>query len=171
VPSWLTPLGPVALHTVAIYLFLITMLRLVGRRQMGQLTVVDLVIIILLGSAVETAMVNGNVSLPAGMVCAGVLLLLNRALSALFARSHRLRHLAFGGPVLLIHDGLFVEEHLRRAGLTEADVLEALREREEADVSCIRFAVLETDGTINVVPMKATEDHDGHPTHPIPDSP
>jgi uncharacterized membrane protein YcaP (DUF421 family) len=156
------PLLPVLFHTAVIYTFLILMLRFASPRQLGQFTAIDLVVVILLGSAVETAMVNGNTSLPAGLVCATTLLLLNRLASRLFLRSRRLRHLVSTGPTVLIHDGKFVDEHLRRAGLTHADVLEALRQREESDVSQVRFAVLETDGTINVVPMNATMHRSKH---------
>lgn len=151
-PHRLIPLITVTYHTAAIYVFLILMLRFAGRRQLGQLTVIDLIIIILLGSAVETAMVNADVSLPAGLVCACTLLVCDRLLAAGMLRSKRLRHLVTPGPLLLVHDGRLVEEHLYRAGLTREDVLEALREREEADLSHIRFAVLEADGEITVVP-------------------
>ncbi|HZT42090.1 MAG TPA: YetF domain-containing protein [Chthonomonadaceae bacterium] len=144
-------LVPVAIHTICIYLFLIVALRLIGRRLTGQLTVVDLTVIILLGSAVETAMVAGDVSLPAGLVSAGILLILNRLLTLLVVRSKRLRHLLGIGPVLLVQNGHFLEDHLRRVGLSEADVLEAIREREKADLSDVRFAVMEPDGEINVI--------------------
>ncbi|HZO86875.1 MAG TPA: YetF domain-containing protein [Chthonomonadaceae bacterium] len=153
--SFWMPLLPVALHTAAIYLFLIFALRALNRRTLGQLTVVDLVVVIILGSAVETAMVNANTSLQAGLVSATTLLLINRVLTLLCLRSRRLRHLILAGPVLLIQNGHFIEENLRRAGLTQADVQEALREREQADLKDIRFAVLEMDGTINIVPTKA----------------
>ena len=146
---------PVAQHTVIIYFFLIMMLRLVGRRQLGQLTVLDIVIVILLGSAVETAMVNANTTLYAGIVCASTLLLLDRLVSRQMQRSRRLSHVVNHGPILLVHDGQFVEEHLRRVGLTKADVLEALRERETAGIENIKFAVMEADGEINVVPKDA----------------
>ena len=158
------PLLPVALHTIAIYAFLMFMLRAVGRRQMGQLTVIDLVITILLGSAVETAMVNGNTSLQAGLVCAATLLFLNRVFAVTFTRSRRLRYLAGGGAILLVHDGKLVQEHLRAAGLTEADVLEALREREQPGLEHIKFAALERNGAINVVPMTAPR----HRSAPVP---
>ena len=155
------PLLPVVLHTIVIYVFLMAMLRLIGRRQLGQLTVIDLVVVILLGSAVETAMVNGNTSLQAGMVCAGTLLFLNRVFSFTFGRYKRLSHLADGGAILLIHNGHFVEEHLRRVGLTKEDVLEALREREDSTIENVRFAVMEKDGKINVV-LKAEPDADSN---------
>ncbi len=154
----------VVMHTAAIYVFLMFMLHVIGRRQLGQLTVLDLVVIILLGSAVETAMVSGNTSLVAGLVCAGTLLFLNRVFALTFGRARRLRHLANGGAVLLVHDGHVVEEHLRRVGLTKADLLEALREREQSGIENIKFAVMEADGKINVVPSEATH----HRSGPVP---
>ena len=152
--SAVQPMLWVAGHTLVIYFFLIFLMRTIGRRTLGQLSVVDLVIIIVMGSAVETAMVNGNTTLPAGLACAATLLMINRLFSRLFLRSRRLRHLVANGPMILVHDGQFVDEHLRRAGLTRSDIMEALREREEGDVSHVRFAVLEMDGTINVVTMQ-----------------
>ena len=144
----------VFVHTTIIYTTLMFMLRVLNRRAIGQLNVIDLLIVILLGSSVETAMVNADTHLTAGLVCAGTLLLLNFGLGRLMLRSKRLRHLVTGGPILLIHDGEFVEEHLRRIGLTKSDVMQELREREYSSIEQIRFAVLETDGAINVVPMQ-----------------
>jgi uncharacterized membrane protein YcaP (DUF421 family) len=153
---------PPFLHTLIIYFFLIFSLRVVGRRQTGQLTVLDLVIIILLGSAVETAMIAGDVSLTAGLVSAATLLAADRLLTRAVCRSRRLRHLVVGNPILLVHNGHFIEEHLKRAGLVEADVQEAIRERGYADVGELMFAVLETDGSITAVPFDAEVKHGRH---------
>jgi uncharacterized membrane protein YcaP (DUF421 family) len=125
---------------------------------MGQLTVVDLLIILLLGSAVETAMIAGNTSLLAGLVSAGTLFASNRLLAWVFCRSRRLRRLVVGNPVLLVHDGHMVEEHLKRVGLLDSEVEAAIRERGYGGVDEVRFAVLELDGSINVVPMDAKVD-------------
>ncbi len=143
--------GTVALHTLIIYLYLIVLVRIFSRRQLGQLTVIDLIVIILLGSAVETAMINGNTSIRAGLVSAATLLLVNYGISKLFLRFKRLRHLVGSGPVLIVHNGQFVEENLKRLGLTHDDVLEALRSRECANVEDVKFAVMEVDGTVNVI--------------------
>jgi uncharacterized membrane protein YcaP (DUF421 family) len=142
----------IALSTFTLYLFVFVMLRLFGRRQMAQLTVVDLIIVVTLGSAVETSLIRANISLWAGIVAASTLLLTNAALTALFRRSTRVRRLLGGGPLLLVNNGHNVERHLLHAGLTRADLDEALREREYPDPADVRFAVLETDGTISVVP-------------------
>jgi uncharacterized membrane protein YcaP (DUF421 family) len=141
----------VAGSTAGIYLFLITILRLVGRRQLAQLSALDLVVVLLLGSAVETAMIHGDVSLAAGLVSAAVLLVLNRLLTLVFLRAPRLSHLVNGGPILLVHDGAVIEEHLRRVGLTHPDLDAALRSRGFASSHGVREAVLETDGSITVV--------------------
>lgn len=154
-PETLRSLLVVAGHTAVIYLFLMFLLRLLGRRLMGQLHVLDLVIIIVLGSAVETAMVNGDTSLPAGLVSASTLLLLNRLFSRVLLRTKRLRGLLLGGPMLLVHEGEFVEKNLHRTGLTQEDVREGCRERGVSDLGRIRYAVMEEDGTISVLQKEA----------------
>ncbi len=141
----------VAGTTATIYLFLIVALRLLGRRQLAQLSALDLIVVLLLGSAVETAMIHGDLSLPAGLIAAGTLLAVNRLLTLVFLRSPRLSQLVNGGPILLVHDGEVVESHCRRVGLTRPDLDAALRGRGYADAAEVREAVLETDGTISVV--------------------
>jgi uncharacterized membrane protein YcaP (DUF421 family) len=147
-------LALVAGSTAGIYLFLILLLRLFGRRQLGQLTVIDLIVVLVLGSAVETAMIHGDLSLPAGLTSATTLLVVNRLLTWVFLRSRRLRHLVGGGPILLVENGSLIQDHLQRAGLTSADVAEAVRGRGYEDLSEVKFAVLETDGEVTVVPTE-----------------
>jgi len=119
----------VAVHTALILAFLMVGLRTVGRRALAQLDVIDLVVVLLLGSAVETAMVARSL-----------------------ARSPRLRHVLGGVPLLLVHDGVPIASHLRRVGLTADDLAEALRQRGEPDLDQILEAVLEPDGTVHVIP-------------------
>lgn len=145
------PLWTVIGTTLAIYLFLLLLLRISGRRQLAELTVIDLVVVLVLGSAVETAMIRGDTSLAAGLVAAATLLATNRLLTLAMLRSHRFRHLVGGGPVLLVHNGEVLDEHLVRCGLTRDDLAAALRARGHTSTDGVRFAVLETDGTITVV--------------------
>jgi uncharacterized membrane protein YcaP (DUF421 family) len=141
----------IALSTFVIYLFLFVMLRLFGRRQTAQLSIVDLVVVVTLGSAVETSMIRANTSLRAGLVSAATLLATNFALTRLFRRSKRLRHWLGGGPLLLVSNGQVLERHLMRAGLTRDDLAEALRGHEADHVDAVRFCVLEADGSVSVV--------------------
>ena len=144
-------LAIVAACTACVYFFVTIMLRIFGRRQLGQLTVLDLVVVLLIGSAVETAMIHGNLSLPAGLTSAATLLVLNRAMTAAFLHSDRFSHLVNGGPILLVHNGRVVEEHLQRVGFTRADLDEGLRSRGYLDPAEVQEAVLETDGSISVI--------------------
>jgi uncharacterized membrane protein YcaP (DUF421 family) len=96
-------------------------------------------------------MVAGNTTLPAGLVSAGVLLVLNKTFSLYALRSRRLRRWIHHRPAILVREGTYIEENLRRYGLTHADVEEALREKEHGDLDEVKYAVLEADGKINVI--------------------
>jgi uncharacterized membrane protein YcaP (DUF421 family) len=154
-------LAIVAGCTTVIYLFLIVLLRLFGRRELGQLSVVDLIVVLILGSAVETAMIHGNLTLPAGLTSAATLLVVNKLLTWLFLRFKRLSHLVGGGPILLVHNGKLVDEHCHRVGMSSADVSEAVRSRGYDDITKIKFAILETDGEVTVVPKEGAHGTDG----------
>lgn len=160
----------VAGQTLAIYLFLVVGLASLGRRLTTQLTSLELIVLLILGSAVETAMVARNTSLPAGLVSAATLLLANALLTALLRRSSTLRRWIVRGPILLVHDGRIIRSHLSRAGLTDAEVLEAVRERGYASLDQIRYAYLETDGSVGVIPGERPHPRsaDVIATHPSP---
>ncbi|MDE2127935.1 MAG: DUF421 domain-containing protein [Armatimonadetes bacterium] len=141
--------------TLVIYAVLIGLIRVLGRSITAQLGAVDLAVILVLGSAVETAMVHGDVSLPAGLECAATLLIANRIIAVLALRYPAARRLVSAGAVVLVRDGQPVEENLKRTGLTIDDVLQAIRERECDDLATVAYAVLEEDGEINVIESDA----------------
>jgi uncharacterized membrane protein YcaP (DUF421 family) len=143
----------VAGSTLFIYLFLVAGFALVGRRTLSQLSMIDLVIILIMGSAVETAMVHGDTSLTAGLASATTLLVINRVF-AVGRRRGWLRWLFPHEPYLLVQDGRVIEAHLKRAELTRDDLLEAMRERGYSSFADVRYAVLEEDGEINVIPVQ-----------------
>ena len=147
VPGW-----TVALRTVLVYVCLLTGLRLSGKREIGQLTVFDLVVLLLISNAVQNAMVGSDSSLTGGLIAAVVLVVGNMLVAQLRLRSTRLRRLVEGTPTLLVLHGQVIPEHLRRESLDE-DMLEAaLREHGVANIRDVEMAVLETDGSISVVP-------------------
>ncbi len=141
-----------AWHSVVIYLFLIIGLNCVGRPLMAQFTLLEYLVIALLGSAVETGLYAGSASLPAGLVAAAALLASNRVLNLLLIRSSRVRRLLVGTPIVLVHDGQIIPSHLRRAGMTERDVRAAIRGRGYDSLDDVRLAVLEVNGLVGVVP-------------------
>jgi len=142
-------------RTVIVYVALLVGLRLAGKRELGQMTPFDLVVILLVANAVQNAMVGPDTSLTGGLIAAGVLIVGNYGVAEARERLPWLRRAVEGMPTLLINDGEFVSQHLRREGLDEDEVLMAIREHGVADVKDVRMAVLETDGSISIVPVDA----------------
>lgn len=148
-------LAQVIVRTLVVYFALLAGLRLAGKRELGQMTTFDLVVVLIIANAVQNAMVGENTSLTAGLVAAGTLLLVNNAISRLELRSRWLSEGLRGEPTLLVHDGALIREHLRREAVDEAEVMQALREHGVDDLRSVKTAVLEVDGTISVIPADA----------------
>jgi len=147
IPAW-----NIALRTAAIYLVILIGLRLAGKREIGQMTVFDLVVLLLLANAVQNAMVGPDTSLAGGVLAALVLLALNAGVARLRLRWPRLRRMIEGSPTLLVLHGEVIPDHLRREGLDRETLEAALREHGVADITGVEMAVLEIDGSISVVP-------------------
>ena len=142
-------------RTAIVYVALLIGLRLAGKRELGQMTPFDLVVILLVANAVQNAMVGPDTSVTAGLIAAGVLIVGNYGVAEARQRLPWLRRAVEGTPTLLINNGEFVTQHLRREGIDEDEVLMAIREHGVADVGEVRMAVLETDGSISIVPVDA----------------
>lgn len=136
----------VAGQSLVIYVFLVVILARVGRSLMAGLTHANYLTIALLGSAVETGLYRGSDSVWAGIVSASTLIAADRAMCWLMNRIPRLRRLLAGGPVILVHDGQFIGNHLRQVRLTEQDVRAAIRKRGYEDLRHVRLAVMELNG-------------------------
>ena len=151
-----TPAWEVVVRTAVVYAALLVGLRVVGKRQIGQMSLADLVVILLIANAVQNAMVGADVSLSGGLIAAGTLLAVNFVVVRLLARSPLAERLVEGEPTVLVKDGAYVEENLRREGLAASEVEMAIREHGIEAASGVRVAYLEPDGTISVIPMDAT---------------
>jgi uncharacterized membrane protein YcaP (DUF421 family) len=145
----------IVLRTVIVYAAILLALRVAGKRELGQMTPFDLVVILLIANAVQNAMVGPDTSVTGGLIAAAVLVALDFVIARSRGRLPWLRRAVEGTPVLLIHDGRFVEQHLRQEGVDENEVMMAIREHGVADLSGVKLAVLETDGSISVVPADA----------------
>lgn len=154
VPAW-----NILLRTVVVYLVTLVGLRLAGKREIGQMTVFDLVVLLLIAYAVQNAMVGPDTSLAGGIVAALGLLVLNAVVARLRLRWPRLRHLVEGSPTLLVLHGEVIPDHVRREGLDQETLEAALREHGVAALSDVEMAVLEIDGSISVVPAGAPTTH------------
>ena len=142
----------IVVRTAVVYVALLFGLRLAGKRELGQMTPFDLVVILLIANAVQNAMVGPDTSLTGGLIAAAVLVGLNYALARARESIPWLRRAVEGTPTLLVNDGHFVTGHLRREGLNPEEVLAAIREHGLDGVADVKVAVLEVDGSISIVP-------------------
>ena len=148
--SWHTLLD-VAIRTSVVYLALLVGLRVTGKRQLGQMSTFDFVLLLIIANAVQNAMVGPDTSLAGGLVAAGVLIGWHRVIDWWRLRSRRFAKLLAGEGIMLIHGGNVLEAHCRRGGINRDELLQALREHGVADIGDVLLAVLEPDGAISVI--------------------
>jgi uncharacterized membrane protein YcaP (DUF421 family) len=143
----------VVVRTLLVYGGVFVGLRLAGKREMGQMTVFDLVVVLLIANAVQNAMTGPDFSVQGGLLAAAALLLANRALSLLRLRGSPWGRLIEGTPTILVEDGELIEPQLRKEGLERQELEMVVREHGVESLDRVKLAVLETDGSISIVPM------------------
>lgn len=146
--------GPVevAIRTGLVYVFLVIGLRLAGRREVGQMSILDLVVILVIANGVQNAMVGENTTLAGGLISAATLLILDRALNTLLKRNRRLGRILEGEPILIVSGGKVLPEAMRRTRIDRDELDAAVRSHGVASVSDVSLAVVEADGRISVIP-------------------
>jgi uncharacterized membrane protein YcaP (DUF421 family) len=142
------------LRGLIIYLFLILLLRLTGKRQVGQMAPFDLVLLLVLSNAVQNSMNGGDNSVTGGVISAVTLVAANWVVGFLTYRSKKLEALIEGRPEVLIHNGKLHQEVLDHSKLTRHEMMSSLREAGCGSVEDVQVAILENDGNISVIPRK-----------------
>lgn len=137
--------------TSVIYLFIVIAIRLFGKKELAQLSVVDMVFILLISNAVQNAMVGPDSTLSGGLVAATTLFVLNYILKYLQYRFPKFGKVVEGDAIMLIYKGRVLETHLKKAQLTHEELLEAVREHGVPSVKDVDLAILEVDGNISVL--------------------
>ncbi|MGE0860817.1 MAG: DUF421 domain-containing protein [Gammaproteobacteria bacterium] len=145
------PYWEFALRGVVVYFFLLALLRITGKRQVGQLSPFDLVLLLLLSNAVQNSMNGGDDSLTGGLVSALALVLVNWCVGLVSARSKTVESWVEGRPQVLVHNGVLFEDVMARAQLSRHELNAALRQGGCATVGEVRLAVLENNGAISVL--------------------
>ena len=137
--------------TMVIYLFIVIAIRLFGKKELAQLSVVDMVFILLISNAVQNAMVGPDSTLSGGLVAASTLFLLNYLFKYLQYRFPRLGKIVEGDALMLIYKGKIIESHLKKAKITHDELMEAVREHGVITEKEVDLAILEVDGNISVL--------------------
>ncbi|HIE1099536.1 MULTISPECIES: YetF domain-containing protein [Stenotrophomonas] len=144
------------LRAVVVYVVVLGMVRLSGKRALGQITPFDVLLIVLLGNAVQNALLGTDTSLGGGLLLAATLILLNYGVGWVSTRNRRIERLVEGEPVVIARDGRLFETVLRREQVTRADFEAAMRQQGCLGVEDVALALLEINGHITIIPSKST---------------
>jgi uncharacterized membrane protein YcaP (DUF421 family) len=148
------PIWEIVLRTAAVYLAVLGLLRLGGKRELGQMSPADFVVILIIANAVQNAMNGGDVSLVGGIVSAATLLGMNYGFGRFGRAVPFIGRLFAEEPTLLLQDGKVIHEAVRREHVEIVEIEMAAREHGIADLSEVAAAILEVDGSISIIPKK-----------------
>ena len=140
------------LRTIVLYLMLIAVIRLMGKRQIGQMEPTEFVVTMLVANLAAIPMQDGGIPLLSGLVPILTVLGVGLVLSWLSLRCVSMRRWLCGKPVILIDNGRILQNNLRRTGITLDELTGHLREKDVLNIDQVQFAILETDGNFSVFP-------------------
>ncbi len=147
-------LASVAVRTVIVLFALLAGIRIFGKRHMGNMNLFDLVLVLMLGNAVQNALTFGSGNFGVGLVSAGVLLAIDRLMGSVFNLWPAAEARLYGEPVILASDGKYNLLAMKREKIDEDMMLAAMHNYGLLDISQVHLAVLEPDGTISIVPKE-----------------
>lgn len=146
----------IILRTAIIYVVILVLLRLAGKREIGQLEVFDLVVILLIANGVQNAMVGEDTSLVGGLVAAATMIGVNYLVSYLRMHNEGFRKLIQGEPTTLIVKGKLLTENMEKEEVDEDTLQAAMRKNGVLEYPEVELATLEIDGSISIVPRRGT---------------
>ncbi|WP_136666679.1 DUF421 domain-containing protein [Flavobacterium sp. H122] len=147
----MNPFLDIVIRSVCVYLFMITALRIFGKKELSQLNTADIILILLISNSVQNAMVGDNYSLEGGLIAALALFLINLIFKRLMTKSLFVRKLIADKPEILIHNGKTDYKTLARLGITSEEMEQALREHGVEHFNDVKLAMFEIDGNISII--------------------
>lgn len=141
----------IAFRSTCVYLFMLVAFRVFGKRELSQLSIADLTLVVLISNAVQNAMVGENTSLIGGLTAGVVLFALNMIIGYLMFRFKPIRKIIQSEPVTLIYNGKIIKKNLDEVLLSEDELNAAVREHGVANCQDVSLAVMEVDGNISVI--------------------
>jgi uncharacterized membrane protein YcaP (DUF421 family) len=141
----------IILRSVVVYLFIVIAIRLFGKKEIAQLSVIDLVFILLISNSVQNAMVGPSTSLEGGLIAAASLFLVNFILKNIVYRSKKASEFIQGHALMLIYEGKVMTQNLLKSKISNDELEAAVREHGVKDFKDVDLAVLEVDGNISVL--------------------
>lgn len=145
------PYWEFVIRAAMVYVFVIFILRFAGKRQIGELSPFDFVLLLLLSNGVQNAMNGGDNTITAGLIITATLVGLNAVIARLVFRNKEIEKVVEGRPEVLIHNGYLYSEILKRNAITHHELNNALRQNGCTSIDEVRLAVLENNGQISVI--------------------
>ncbi len=145
------------LRALLVYGFLLILLRLTGKRQIGQMSPFDLVLLLVLSNAVQNSMNGGDNTVLGGMILATTLVTCNAVVSYVTYRNKTAEKMVEGEPAVLIFDGDLIEKNLEREGLSLTELEGAMREAGCENIKDVHLATMEINGQISIVREKGSK--------------
>jgi uncharacterized membrane protein YcaP (DUF421 family) len=153
VNSYLVIIG----SSITVYVFIVLAIRLFGKNELSQLSIVDLVFILLISNSVQNAMVGNNSTLMGGLVAATSLFVINWVLRNLLFKNKKINQFVQGSALMLVYKGKINQKHLDQANISLDELEAAVREHGVTNVSDVDLAVLEVDGNISIISRNFTK--------------
>jgi uncharacterized membrane protein YcaP (DUF421 family) len=141
----------IALRAIALYAFMLFLMRIVGRRELSQLAPFDLILLIVLGDSIQQGLTQDDYSVTGAVIAISTIALLQVLTSFVAYRFRFLRRVLEGEPIVIVQDGRLIEASLRRERLTREEVEEQARQQQIASLSDVKWAVLEPSGSLSFI--------------------
>lgn len=138
-------------RSLVVYGFLLLAFRLLGKRQVGQMTPFDLIVLMIISNVLQNAMIGPDNSVSGGLIGASAILILNWMIGRMAVFSRAFERAVEGEPALLVHHGHVIERALRRENISREELLANLRSQGIFDITEVRAVVLETSGKLSVL--------------------
>ncbi|HWC33317.1 MAG TPA: YetF domain-containing protein [Mycobacteriales bacterium] len=150
----------IAIRAIILYCFVVFVMRAVGRRELSSLTAIDLVLLIVMGDAIQQGLTQDDYSVTGAVIVVSTFAVLQVASAYLGFRFRRLRGLLEGRPVVLVDNGELVDANLRRHRLTPDDVAEEMRLQQIMSFADLRWAILEANGRMSFIERRSLQGSD-----------
>ncbi len=141
----------IVFRSIIVYIFIVLAIKLFGKKELSQLSIVDLVMILLLSNAVQNAMVGPDTSLLGGITAALALFVTNYLLKLFLFKDKRVNKWLEGSPIMLVHNGKILKENLDKQKITTEEIEQAAREHGVESLEEVDLAILEVDGNISIL--------------------
>jgi uncharacterized membrane protein YcaP (DUF421 family) len=141
----------IVLRAITLYLFILLVTRVIGRRELSSLSPLDLILLIVLGDAVQQGLTQDDYSVTGALIALSTLATLQVVTSYVSFRSGRARKVLEGLPIVLVEDGKLVEKNLKRERMTPDEVAEEMRMQQIGSFDEVQWGILERNGSISFV--------------------